>query len=285
MSDYGNPIVEPDTVTNVTLANDAGQICVHRSGDAAAPAIVMAHSILSSSAMWAVQAEWLVARGWQVLRLDARGHGASLARRPPNTMSDLVSDTVAVLDALGLEKVHYIGLSLGGMSGFGLALHHAERLHSLCLCDARADAPPDVAAPWNDRIEIVEHEGCEALADSTLERWFGREFLERSPVVAASLREIAASTSTAGFIGCARAIQGLDYLHDVDRIEIETTLIVGENDGVLPAEMAKLASRMPRATLEVIAGARHLPNIDQPGAFNRALLGHFERIHAKDNVR
>ncbi|MFM0337319.1 alpha/beta fold hydrolase [Paraburkholderia fungorum] len=278
MSDYQESADETTAVTHVPLANAAGEICVYRSGHAGAPAIVMTHSILSSSAMWATQARLLAARGWQVLCIDARGHGASFARRSPDTMSDIVSDTVTVLDALGLEKVHYVGLSLGGMAGFGLALHHPERLQSLCLCDARADAPPDVAAPWTDRIAIAEREGCEALADSTLERWFGREFLERSPSIAASFREIAASTSTAGFTGCARAIQALDYLAEVNRIEIETTLIVGEKDGVLPEEMAKIAALMPRARLEVIGGARHLPNIDQPDAFNQVLLRHFERI-------
>jgi 3-oxoadipate enol-lactonase len=270
-----------DQIKTVTLPGDAGEIAVHCSGDPTGPAIVMTHSILASSAMWAIQAEMLASQGWRVLRIDARGHGASLAYRPAATMNDLVADTLAVLDALALDKVHYVGLSLGGMSGFGLAIQHPGRLHSLCLCDARADAPAEVAAPWNERVAIAQRDGCVALADSTLERWFGRAFLERSPDVALRLRDIIASTSTSGFTGCARAIQTLDYIDDVGRIDLATTLIVGELDGVLPKVMAELAAQMPHATLEVIASAGHLPNVDQPEAFNRALLSHFERVGAR----
>ena len=256
----------------------AGDIALQVTGLKGAPAVLMSHSILSSSAMWREQAELLAQRGLRVVCADTRGHGASAAPPAPYTMDDLVADAVAVLDALDIERVHLVGLSLGGMMGFGLGILQPRRVASLVLCDARADAPPAFAAPWDERIATALREGCTALAASTTERWFGKPFLESHPDIARRFREGVAATSAEGFIGCARAIQRLDYLPRVADIAAPTTLVVGANDGPLPQAMADLQRLIRGSELEVIAGAGHLPNIDQPAAFNAALLRHFERV-------
>jgi 3-oxoadipate enol-lactonase len=260
-----------------SVTGAAGRIAIEEHGTADKPAVLMTHSILSSSMMWSAQAKLLASLGWRVILADTRGHGASPAPPGPYTMADLVADTIAVLDALHIERAHYVGLSLGGMSGFGLGIRHPERLNSLCLCDARADAPPSVAAPWDERIAIARQHGCGALADSTLERWFGTTFLEAHPAVARRFRETASATSLEGFVGCARAIQSLDYVRDLSRIVTRTTLIVGANDGALPDVMSRSAAAMRDATLEVIPNAGHLSNVDNAAMFNAALLRHFER--------
>lgn len=256
-----------------------GDVAVYLQGNPAHAAVVMGHSILSSSAMWDEQAALLAEQGWYVVRIDTTGHGHSPAPSAAQiTMNGLAADTVAVLDALGIEQAHYVGLSLGGMSGLGLGIHHAQRFSSLVLCDARADAPPAVAAPWDERIEAVHlHGSCQPLAAPTIERWFGSAFVVEQPHVAQRLQAIAASTTVAGFVGCARAIQGLNYLHQVGRMAMPVSLLVGANDGVLPAAMQDLQQRIPGAALETIASAGHLPNIDQAAAFNVALLRHFAR--------
>jgi 3-oxoadipate enol-lactonase len=264
-------------VTCRHVRGPAGDIAIYVQGDPHAPAVVMAHSILSSSMMWEAQAALLAARGWRVICADTRGHGESRVEAAAWTMDDLAADTIAVLDQLGIEHAHYVGLSLGGMSGFGLGIRHADRLLSLCLCDARADAPAAFAAPWDERIELARRDGCGALAVSTTERWFGKPFVDAHPELAARFRNTAAATSIEGFIGCARAIQKLDYLGDVTRISVPTTLIVGANDAALPQAMEHLSSLIPDARLEVIANAGHLPNIDQPASFNDALLLHLQR--------
>jgi len=259
-----------------------GDVAVRLQGDPARPAVVMTHSILSSGLMWEAQAALLAGQGWHVVRVDATGHGDSPAPSAQSvTMDGLAADTVAVLDALGIARAHYVGLSLGGMSGFGLGIRHASRFLSLVLCDARADAPPAVAAPWDERIALAERQAsCAPLAAPTIERWFGPAFVAANPTIARQLQDLAAATSVQGFVGCARAIQGLDYLADVARIAVPTTLIVGANDGVLPQAMQDLQARMAGAVFETIPNAGHLPNIDQPAAFNAALLRHFERVRA-----
>lgn len=262
------------TPMSVNVPGRAGRLAVQVQGDTGAPVVLMAHSILSSSMMWNAQALLLAAQGFRVVRADTRGHGQSQAPTGPCTMDDLAADSVAVLDALGIERAHYVGLSLGGMSGFGLGIHHAERLLSLCLCDARADMPPAAAAVWPERIAAAEQQGCAALAESTVERWFGAAFNAAHPEVAQRFRSTVAATSTTGFMACAKALMGLDYLGRVGEIRTPTTMIVGANDGPLPQAMQQLQGLIPGAALEVIADAGHLPNIDQPAAFNAALLRH-----------
>jgi 3-oxoadipate enol-lactonase len=268
------------TVQTVSRPDAELQVHLHGlHGDTDAPAICFSHSILASSAMWVEQAALLAGRGWRVVCIDTRGHGGSRTSSSQASMATLVSDTVAVLDALGIAKVHYVGLSLGGMSGFGLGLAHAERLSSLCLCAARADAPPEVANPWNERIAIAEAAGsCAPLAQPTIDRWFGRPFLDAHPETEQRLQQITAATTVPGFVACARAIQGLAYLGHVHEISPPTTLVVGSKDGVLPAAMADIAQRIRGSVLETIDNAGHLPNVDQPAAFNAALLRHLERV-------
>lgn len=257
-----------------------GELAIRLQGDPEMPAVVMTHSILSSAAMWDEQAALLAARGWYVVRIDTAGHGDSpVPSAAALTMDDLAADTISVLDALSLSRAHYVGLSLGGMSGFGLGIHHGNRLISMVLCDARADAPPAFVAPWDERIALAQQHGtCEPLAKPTIERWFGRSFMTEKVDIAQRFEVIAAATSVDGFVACARAIQGLDYLSSVDSISVPVTMVVGSNDGVLPEAMRELQQRIRGSVLETIPNAGHLPNIDQPEAFNAALLRHFERF-------
>ena len=126
-------------------------------------------------------------------------------------------------------------------------------------------------------MALARSAGCGALAVATTERWFGKAFLDAQPALAQAFQHTASSTSVDGFAGCAQAIQQLDYLPQVARISTPTTLIVGANDGPLPAAMQALQALIPGAALEVISHAGHLPNIDQPTAFNAALMRHFFR--------
>ncbi len=252
-----------------------GELAVHIQGPSTGPAIVMAHSILSSAMMWQAQSELLSACGFQVICADTRGHGQSTAPQAPYHMDDLAHDCISIMDALGLEKAHYVGLSLGAMSGFGLALNHAPRLLSMLLCDGRADMTPAFAQPWDERMEMAKASGVQVLAAPTVERWFGAEFVKQHPEVAQRFVQAAGATRLEGFIGCAKAIQTLDYLEQVSSIQLPMTLLVGANDGPLPQAMTHISTLVPHSKLEIIPNAGHLPNIDQSALFNAALMRHF----------
>jgi len=268
-----NDMTQP-TMT-LKVQGSAGKIAVHTEGPSDGPVILMAHSILSSSMMWREQSKLLAATGWRVVCADTRGHGQSECNSKTCTMDDLVADSVAVLDSLNISKAHYVGLSLGGMSGAGLGFQHSHRLLSLVLCDSRADMPIPMGDIWNERIIAAETQGCQALAVSTSERWFGVPFIKAHPTIGKEFRDTIGQTQVSGFVSCARAIQGLNYLDQIHQINVPTTLVVGANDGPLPQAMQLMQSKIKDSRLEVIANAGHLPNIDHAILFNAALMRHF----------
>jgi len=251
------------------------ELAVHIQGPKGGPAVLMAHSILSSAMMWQEQSALLSACGFQVICADTRGHGQSTAPQAPYHMDDLANDSIAILDALGIEKAHYVGLSLGAMSGFGLAIQHSKRMLSLLLCDGRADMTQAFAQPWDERMQMAKNSGVQVLAAPTIERWFGAEFVKNHSEVAERFIQVAAQTQLEGFIGCAKAIQNLNYLGEVPQIQVPLTLLVGANDGPLPQAMTHISELVANSKLEIIANAGHLPNIDQPSAFNAAMMRHF----------
>ncbi len=262
----------------------AGTLDVRVHGDNSAPAVLLNHSILTSGAIWSRQASLLAKQGYFVLCLDSRGHGHSSAPAHPYAMNDLVDDNVAVLDHFGVKRAHFVGVSLGGMTGFGLGAHHAERVASLMICAARADAPEAFAAAWDPRIALVQEKGIAALASATAERWFGADFLNSHPAIADRLLACIHETSVDGFIGCARAIQGLNYLADVPRITARTSLVIGSRDELLLSPMRDLAKILPGATLVEIDGAGHLPQIDRPNDFDNVLRDHLSRASADSSM-
>jgi 3-oxoadipate enol-lactonase len=256
-----------------------GKLAVHMAGRPQAPVIMLGHSILTSNRMWLGQIALLVQQGYRVVSVDARGHGQSSEPHTQCSMDDLVADNIHVLDVLEIHHAHFMGLSLGGMVGIGLGILHPDRIASLIICSARADAPTTSGLLLDERIAAAREQGTEALAASTSERWFGNQYLDAHPDIARAMTEMIAETSVGGFIACARALQGLDYLTRLGNIAAPVQLIAGARDGVLPDAMRELESRISGAQLEIIPDAGHLPNIDQQRAFNDAIV---RRLHWLD---
>jgi 3-oxoadipate enol-lactonase len=271
-----DPIVTGDWpgFTRTPVVTPQGTLSVRIGGPIDGPPILFNHSILTTSAIWHRQAVQLAAGGWRVLCLDTRGHGRSDAPAGPYTIDNLAADDIAVLDAVGAPRAHVVGVSLGGMTGFGLGSHHSDRLLSLCIVAARADAPPPFAAAWNDRIALVEREGIAPLAQPTAARWCGQAFLDGHPAVAEALQRCILETSPAGFVGCARAIQGLAYRDVINRITVPLTLVIGTQDELLLQPMRDLAAALPGSKFAEINGAGHLPQIDRPEEMDAVLMRH-----------
>jgi 3-oxoadipate enol-lactonase len=177
-----------------------------------------------------------------------------------------------------VPRAHVVGVSLGGMTGVGLGSYHSDRLLSLCIIAARADAPPPIAAAWDDRIALVERQGIAPLAQPTAARWCGQAFLDGHPAVAAALHDCILETSPAGFVGCARAIQGLAYLGMVARISVPVTLVIGTKDELLLQPMRDLAGVVPVSKLAEIDEAGHLPQIDCPEELDAVLMRHLQDV-------
>ena len=261
-----------------SLEVDGALLSVHDDGVIGQRCVLLAHSIMTNANMWAPQVGHLTSLGYRVLRPESRGHGGSGNGESLLTIDRLAMDVVEVLDRLDIGLVHFVGLSLGGMVGFALGQQHSARLASFVICDARADSPPAFALPWEERISQARAQGMASLTQPTLDRWFGDRFASLDPAKQAQLRDDISSTSVEGFVATARALQDFNYLSALASMPPHTTLIVGDEDGVLPEVMADLARSIPTSHLEVIPGAGHLPNVERPTLFNAALTRALERI-------
>jgi len=253
-------------------ANDIEVNC-EVSGKQDAPAVMLSHSLGSSLFMWNPQIEALESH-FRVFRYDMRGHGESDAPHGAYTLEQLGEDAVGLLDALNIQVVQWVGLSIGGMIGQYLALNHADRLRSLVLCDTAAAIEEEAQAMRQQRIETAREQGMEPLVESTLDRWFTQDFLKRNSPQVDLIRRHFLATPVAGYIGCSEAIGNLNYLERLSEVKTPTLIIVGEEDPATPVAASEaIHERMPNSRLVVLPSAAHLSNVEQPDAFNRALIG------------
>jgi 3-oxoadipate enol-lactonase len=252
------------------------QIHYELSGKEGARVVVLSHSLGCSLAMWDPQLQSLEPN-YRVLRYDTRGHGGTDAPSGAYTMDMLGADAIGLLDALGIDMVHWIGLSMGGMIGQCLALNHPHRLNSLALCDTAALIPEDAQPVWQERLNVARDKGMQALVESTLARWFTQPYLSRNPPAVNQIRRQFLATPVAGYIGCSEAIRRLDYLEQLPEIKKPTLFIVGEDDlGTPVAASEAMQQRIPGSRLVVLSSAAHLSNVEQAEAFNNALIEFLE---------
>lgn len=240
-------------------------------GPEGAPWLMFSNSLATNLDMWKPQVEAL-SGAYRVLRYDQRGHGKSEAMQGAYSFELLAEDAVAIMDALGIARCHFIGLSMGGMTAMGLALDHAERLESVAICNSRAEAPADFQAVFDGRIALAESEGMAPLVAPTVERWFTQELRDTAPAFLDDVRGMVRTTPVAGYVGCCKAIRALNYMPRMSEIDLPTLFIAGAQDAATPPEGM-------RAMHEVVRGSRyaeidpaaHLSNLEQPERFTQEL--------------
>lgn len=236
------------------------------------PWLVMSHSLACNLSMWDGQAKLLSGK-FKVLRYDTRGHGASSAPPGPYTLDTLADDAKALLDALGITRAHWVGLSMGGMIGETFALKYPGVFQSMVLADTTSRRPPNAEQMWGERIKLAQDKGMDALVEGTLGRWFTEPYREAHKDVMARIGADIRNTPVAGFVGCCQAISTIDVLDRLKEIDCPALVIVGEHDHGTPPEMARqIQENLPGSKLVVIASAAHLSNVEQPKAFNDALV-------------
>ena len=246
-------------------------------GDENAPVVMLSNSLLSNYTMWDDQIDALLQAGFRVLRYDTRGHGGTDAPSSPYSIELLVADVRALLDALEIDRVHFVGLSMGGFIAQLLAVTHPERVLSLGLCDTACVMPP--ASLWNERIETAESEGLQgALTDGTLKRWFTAPFHETGKPAIEKIRGMIKQTGAIGYINTAKAIRDMDLCDNLPDIKVPAIIIVGAEDPACPVSAAEnLHKCISGSELVIVKGAAHLPNIEKREEFNVALLEFLNR--------
>jgi len=244
-------------------------------GPDAGPVVMLSHSLGADLSMWEPQVAPLTAAGYRLLRYDHRGHGRSAAPDGPYTIEQLAADAVGLLDALGLARVHFCGLSMGGMVGQVLGARYGQRLNSLTLCSTSSHMPPPEL--WNERIQLVGAKGLAAVVDATIDRWFTQPGQQRLPAAIREIRATYLQTPVSGFLGCCAAIRDLDLRATIGAITAPTLILVGEHDQGTPVAHARfIHDRIPGSHLAVLPAAAHLQNVEQAEIFTQSLLSFLE---------
>lgn len=237
----------------------------------AAP-IVLSHALGLDLHMWDALAAQLAAANHPVLRYDHRGHGGSAVPAGPCTMDDLVDDAARLIREWGRGPVVWVGLSMGGMVGQGLAVRHPELINALVLANTTSRYPPAAGAVFEQRIGAVQRGGMAAIVESVLERYFSAAFRASQPEAVAAFRAKVLACDPAGYAACCAAVGGVDWLERLDTVRCPTLVIAGALDvGAPPAMSAAMAERIPGAELVVFDEASHLSVVEQPAQFAQTL--------------
>lgn len=237
-----------------------------------APVVTLSHALANSLELWDDMAEVLASK-YRVLRYDQRGHGRTSAAPGPYSFSMLEADAIGILNALGIAKTNWIGLSIGGMIGYGLAINYPSRLISLVACDSRSDAPPDYAAYFQSRIDKARDGGMEGVVESTVERWFTVESRAAGLPVLDKVRSMIRTTDPVGHQGCCEALKGLSYGSQLSKISVPTMILGGAKDkGAPPEILAEVARHIPNVEHVVIPEAGHITPLENPEMTLKAIL-------------
>jgi 3-oxoadipate enol-lactonase len=233
-----------------------------------APPLLLLHSLGTDGRVWQPQAEALAGR-FRVLRPDLRGHGLTDVPTGPYTIEGMARDVLAALDALGIDRLPVVGLSIGGMVAQSLAHQAPGRVAALVLCDTALAIPP--ASLWRERAATVRAHGMAAIAEPVLARWLTPA---AAPEALASLRAMLLGTDPEGYAAAAEAIAAADLTTTTRALRIPALVLVGDSDVATPLDAAEaLCAAIPGARLGLIGGAAHIPTLEQPRRVTEALLG------------
>jgi 3-oxoadipate enol-lactonase len=220
--------------------------------------------------MWRPQVAPLT-KSFRVIRVDHRGHGGSPVPPGPYRIADMAGDVLALLDELGLDRVAWCGLSMGGMIGMYLGSEAPERLTSLTLCCTSAHYPDPTV--WSDRIAAVSSGGTAPIAETVVSRWFTPEWAAAHPDVMAEAAAMVAGTPDDGYVASCRALEVWDHRERLGAVTVPTLVIAGNADPSTPVEphARTIVEGIPGARLEVLDAA-HLATIERPDEAT-ALIG------------
>lgn len=257
-----------------TIESNGARIFYRAEGPEGAPWVVLSNSLAADMSMWDLQVPAL-RQSYRVLRYDNRGHGCSGDAPGPYTLDMLLDDALGLIAALGIERYCFIGLSLGAKLALAAALRRAPGLAGIAVCDGQADpAPPAVAAEWAKRAEAAQREGIASIIPSTIERWVTRSFAAENPQEVARVRAFIERTRPAAYAACIRALASAPPMMDrLREIALPALFMTGAHDPAAPPLLVRdMQSRVAGSWYAEIPGTAHLPNLQEPQAFNDVLM-------------
>ena len=243
-----------------------------------APVIILHHSLATSHQMWEDLAIALT-QVHRVLRFDARGHGLSEGSDGPYDFELLAGDVTGLMDALGIDKAHHVGISMGGMVSQYLGIHAPGRVASLTLVSTTSNMPSQAGPIWDQRIKDVKENGMAPQVEATIKRWFTKEFRDADDDVIGDIRKLIANTPVNGYCGWGAAIRDLALTDQLGNITAPTQVIGGANDpGTPPANSQVIADGIHGAALHIFEDASHMLPLQQPDRFIETLIDFLDEL-------
>lgn len=247
-------------------------------GPADGPIVMMAHAMGTSHLIWDRQMPAL-ADHYRLLRYDWRGHGDTDAPEGPYTLQQFEADAAGLMDALGIEKVHWVGISTGGMIGQGLAINHPDRVATLTLCNTTSQADDWYRGWVAERQAVVRRDGMVPVWEMTKRLWFTDPFVDAAAPDYEAVREVFIRTKVPGYLGGTSAVADLAYRDRLNAITCPTRIIAAGDDPATPIEKSlEILERVAGSKLEIIEGQRHFSNVEAHEAFNSILRAGLDEI-------
>ena len=255
---------------NMSMLEIAGAPAIYYTVDGTrGPWLVLSHSLGCDVSMWDLQMPALAER-YRVLRYDTRGHGQSSAPQGPYDIEQLGLDLIHLLDHLNIEKAIFCGISMGGLTGQWLVIHKPERFHRAIVCNTSAKIGNEQA--WNDRASLVRTQGLEPIASTAASRWFTEPFIQSNAATVAALSNDLGAGSPEGYASCCEALAKADLREKLESIHVPLLVIAGRKDPVTTVSDAQYMVNHIRSSALFEIDASHISNIEQPKAFNQAIL-------------
>lgn len=238
-------------------------------GDPNQPALVFSNSLGTNLQMWQQQYEYFQAQFF-VVCYDTRGHGSSSAPPGPYSIEQLGLDVIQLLNHLDIQTASFCGISMGGLTGQWLAIHHPERFSHIAICNTAAKIGQEPA--WLERAQLVRAQGLSSIAETAASRWFTPAFIQNQTTLVKNLSRDLAAGNAEGYASCCEALAKADLREQLQEITVPVLIIAGTQDPVTTVADAEfMLARIPDAKLAQIV-ASHISNIEQPAAFNQSLF-------------
>src|ERR1700754_2361890 len=234
------------------------------------PTLMLSNSLGCTLQMWEPQMKAFT-QLFRVIRYDRRGHGKSGVPAGPYSMERFGKDVLAILDDLNIERVHWCGVSMGGMVGQWLGGNAPQRVGKLVLAITACYYPD--RTNWLNRIKAVNEGGLAAIADAVIAAWLPADFREREPQITTRLKQMLLEPPAQGYVACCEALSRLDQRDLLPRITAPTLVIAGRHDVATPVEAGEfIRSRIPGASMTLLDAA-HISNVEQSHNFTEAVVG------------
>lgn len=241
------------------------------SGAEGAPWLVLSGSLLTDVRMWDGVVARLTPR-YRVLRYEQRGHGRSELGPDPLTFELLADDCAALMATMGIDSATLIGSSMGGTTALMVAARHPALVTRVVVAGSRPSSAPDASAYWGRQMDTVHASGVEAIIPRTVQRWFTEPTVDDDGPSVRRAREMMRTTPARGYLAAAELLQSYDVRSSLSAVTCPVLLASGEDDAGARGSMEGTSTLLSDCRTTLIAGAGHLPPLEQPQRFVDAVI-------------